>query len=193
MLKGLIGTAHLDANQIVTVQNKFHSDVLAPTVAAKDDPATPVDDLLYWLDTLEKEGNAFYQYTTQFSSAAGRQARETMFGIQDATGDWITTTAAPGYATQILRGLLDVLAQRTGDDMYQQLGINWGQVAQIGAQIAAGLTGKPVYVGAGGQVISSVPPSQRPGYYPASATAMPNWVLPVGIGVVALILLTNRK
>jgi len=147
--------------------------------------------LLYWLDTLQAEGDAFYQFTTQYG-VAGRQARETIFGIEDAAGNWITTTAAPGYATQIMRGLLDVLTERTGNSMYQQLGINWGQLLQTGVQIAAGITGKPVVVGGGGQVITGLPPSQRVGY-PLTTSDIPSWLLPAGIGLVALILLTRKK
>lgn len=193
LIKSLIGTAHLDANQIVPVQNKFHHDVLAPVVAAKDNPYTSVEDLIYWADVLKQEGDAFLFFTQQYG-VAGRQARETIFGIESG-GDWITTTAAPGYATQILRGLLDVLTQRTGDSMYQQLGINWGNLAQIGVQIAAGLTGKPVSVTGGGTVYTSVPPSQRPStgvYYPQQSE-LPSWVIPAGIGLVALVLLMPRK
>lgn len=188
----LRGTDHLQANQITPVQNKFHTQVLAPTVEAKDNPATPIEDLLYWLDTMKAEGDAFYLFTQKFG-VAGKQARETIFGIEDATGDWITTTAAPGYATQIMRGLEDVLTERTGNEMYQQLGIDWGRIAQLGVQIAAGITGQPAVVGANGQVITGVPPSQRVGYPAVLPSTMPDWILPVGIGLVALVLLTGRR
>jgi len=171
ILRILGGGAHLEANQITPVQNRFHQEVLAPTVTAKDNPNTDTDTLLYWLDTLKAEGDAFDHFTRQFG-VAGRQARETIFGIQDAAGGWSTTPAAPGYATQIMRDLLSKLSRRTGNARYQQLGIDWGA---------------PAAVGIDGQVTPSLPPSQR-----ADPSTVPGWVLPVGV-VVALIFLARRK
>jgi hypothetical protein len=203
-IKSALGNAeHRTADQIVPVQNKFHHEVLAPVVDAKDNPNTSIEDLIYWRDLLRTEGESFYQFTRQFDSTfsgnaitseAGAGARRTMFGEQDATGEWLTTTAAPGYATQILRDLERIIYERTGD-VNQQLGIDWGKLAQIGVQVAAGITGRPVVVGGGGQVITSVPPSQRPGYVPQYGpySGYPEWLLPAGIGVVVLLLLTRKK
>jgi hypothetical protein len=190
LIRSFIGTGHLEANQITPVQNKYHHEVLEPAVAAKDDPSTSLDDLIYWRDLVATEGEAFYQFTQKFPQA-GAGARRTIFGEQDAAGNWITTSNALGIATQILRGFNSVIYQRTGD-VNSQLGIDWGRLIQTGVQIAAGITGQPVIVSGGGQVITSVPPSQRPGYIPP-ASGIPSWLLPVGIGVLALAFLAPRR
>lgn len=191
LIKSLIGTAHLDANKIVVVQNELHHEVLEPTVAAKDNPNTSVEDLIFWRDTLIKEGEAFYQFTLQFPSAAGSQARETIFGIQDAAGNWITTSSALGIATQILNDLGRIIGERTGD-VNKSLGFDWSKLAQIGVQVAAGLTGKPVSVGANGQIVVGLPPSQQPTYYTPPGT-MPSWAVPAGIGLVVLLLVMPKS
>lgn len=187
LIKSLLGTGHLEANQIVPVQNKLHSDVLAPAVAAKDNPNTSTADLIFWRNVLRQEGEAFYHFTENFAQA-GPGARRTIFGIQDAAGNWITTSAALGIATQILRDFNTVILQRTGD-MSTQLGIDWGRLIQSGVDLAGTLTGRPLPpVIIGGPY---VPPSEQPPLYTAY-NQLPSWLLPAGIALLAIVLLKKK-
>jgi len=193
IIKSFIGTGHLEANQIVVLQNSYHQKVLAPAVAAKDNPQTSIADLIYWRDAVRSEGEAFYQYTLKFA-AAGPGARRTMFGEKDAVGNWIATGNALGIATQILNGFNDVIVQRTGDPT-MQLGIDWGKIVQIGVDTAANIFDRPVYVGSGTTPpFTGIPPSQRPPVYysGAAAAAMPSWLLPAGIALAAILLLKKK-
>jgi hypothetical protein len=194
IIKSFIGTGHLEANQIVQLQNSFHQKVLAPAVAAKDNPNTSLEDLIYWRDGVRSEGEAFYHFTEKFA-AAGPGARRTMFGEQDATGNWIATGNALGIATQILNGFNQVIYQRTGDPT-MQLGIDWGKIVQIGVDTAANIFDRPVYVGSGTTPpFTGIPPSQRLPPYTggyAGAAAMPSWVLPAGIALLAVLLLKKK-
>ncbi len=187
------GKQHLDANQIVPEQNRYHQEVLAPAVAAKDNPSTPIEDLIYWDQQLRIQGEAFYQWAQehqQYGSAAAEGAVRTIFGERDASGEWITTSAAPGYATQILRDLERIIGERTG--MHAQLGIDWGRLAQIGVQIAANATGGPVTVQTSRGGVTAIPPTNIPGPYynpypgvVGAIETIPGWVW--GAGAVAAI------
>jgi hypothetical protein len=77
-----------------------------------------------------------------------------------------------------------------------QLGIDWGKIVQIGVDTAANIFDRPVYVGSGTTPpFTGIPPSQRLPPYTggyAGAAAMPSWVLPAGIALLAVLLLKKK-
>lgn len=192
LVNALRGREHLDANRITPEQNRLHYEVLAPAVEAKDNPATPVEDLFYWADELRRRGEEFYQFAaaqTQYGTEAAAGAIRTMFGKTDAGGNWFTTSDAPGYATQILADLERIISERTG--MQSQLGIDWGKLIQTGVQVAANITGGPVSVSTPRGSVVALPPTQTAGRYynpyPAvvgAVESVPGWVW--GAGAVAI-------
>lgn len=190
---GDIGT-NPESDRIVAEQNRFHREVLAPVVDAKDNPSTPIEDLLEWRDVLWDQGTQFLDWVSQFAGS-GPGAIRTIFGVRAADGEWMTTSEAPGYATQILRDLNRIIEERTG---MPQLGFDWSRLAQIGVEAAAAITNSPIGVTVGNTGVTATPATR---YYTTDVgvgnlrlpDSVPGWVWPVGIGVVAAVLLSRRR